>query len=581
VSPGPGRSGLATAAALALAGALLYLPSLRAGLVWDDHEYVLADDGRHLAAALHGDLIGSASPAHGPAGYYRPVAVASYWVVHRAGGAAAHHAVSALLHGLTVGLLFLLLRARLGGAASVAAALSALAWAALPASVETVAWISARYDLLTGLLAVLFLLVPGGTGVRGAVLSGLLFLAGLLSKESFLAVAAVVLADDLAASRSARAAAPRWLAVAAAIAAWMGLRLAFHVPAPRPGPAADLPSNGLALLSSWLERVLHPWPLTVSHPFPAPGGAGALAMAGAGLALAALLALALRRRDLAPAVALLLAPLVPAALAAGRLGEAPDRYLYLPSLGLAWLAAAGLAALRDRSRGAFAAVAAALVAVTLLQAALVLRRLPDWQSDDALFAAAARVDPANPVGAPYLAVAAVRAGRVDEALSLLRRSQESHPDAGRVASVLAWIHLRQGDAPASLAQSRRAVELLPGSPEARMYLSNALHLSGDHRGEVAEAAAALRLSPSYRPARVVHALSRCEVERTAACEEELDAMERQGVVTGADALVLRIQAAVARGDASAADRLARLRQLHPRDPRIPALERAVGGAGAR
>jgi predicted Zn-dependent protease len=173
----------------------------------------------------------------------------------------------------------------------------------------------------------------------------------------------------------------------------------------------------------------------------------------------------------------------------------------------------------------------------------------------------------------------VRAGRVDEALSLLRRSQESHPDAGRVASVLAWIHLRQGDAPAALAQSRRAVALLPGSPEARMYLSNALHLSGDHRGEVAEAAAALRLSPSYRPARVVHALSRCEVERTAACEEELDAMERQGVVTGADALVLRIQAAVARGDASAADRLARLRQLHPRDPRIPALERAIGGAG--
>jgi tetratricopeptide (TPR) repeat protein len=433
--------------------------------------------------------------------------------------------------------------------------------------------ISARYDLLMAPFALLFLLVSAGAGAGRNALSGLTFLAGLLSKETFAAMIPVVAADDWGARRRVRDALPRWLAVAAAVAAWIGLRMAFAIPAMRPAPLADLPRHWLSVLWIYSGRAFWPVPLTVSHPYASAGAAG---LAG-GVSVAALLAaLTLRRRDLAPATALVLAPLVPVALAAGRLGEAPERYFYLPSLGMAWLLAAGLAELRVRHRSAFAAAAAACVLLAVAGAWMVVRRLPDWVSDDALFSAAVRVDPTDPHGTVFQAIAAGRLGRLEEARSLLERSQALHPTSGRLASVHAWVHLRRGDGPAALEQARRATSLLPGSPEARLYLANALHLVGDHAGELVESERALRLSPGWRQARIVRALAVCEVERDVSCEAGLAALEREGLLTGADALVARVEVALARRDLElAASRLGQLRAVRPGDPRIGALTDAL------
>lgn len=568
---------MAVALAVAAAVALAFLPTLRAGLVWDDHLYVLADGGRHLAAALGGDLIASANPAHGASGYYRPVAVATLWVAQQlAPGAALHHATSVLLHAVAAGLLFLLLRRRLGQRATLPAALGALLWALHPANVETVAWVSGRYDLLAGLLAVALLALPWRAGPGRAALHGLLFLAGLLSKEGFLALAPVVVADDLAERRTVREALPRWLALVTAVAAWLGLRAVLRVPAPAPAPLAALPAAWLSVVEVYVARAVAPLPLTISHPF-TPGGPAVLAAGGA--VAGALAALAARGRSLVTPAVLFLAALVPVALAAGRLGEAPDRYLYVPSLGLAWLVAAGLERLRARGpvvgRAALAAAALAVLAALVF----TVRRLPDWSSDVALFDAALRVDPRDPLGNLQRGIAAGRAGRLEEARALLERGREGGPGSARIASALAWVHLRRGDGPAALAEARRAVELAPSHPEARLNLANALHLTGDHAGELDESRRALSLSPRYRQARIVHAFARCEVERSAACEAELDALERDGALSGADALVARVEAALGRGDAAAArERLDRLRRASPGDPRLPRLERAAGRA---
>ena len=118
--------------------------------------------------------------------------------------------------------------------------------------------------------------------------------------------------------------------------------------------------------------------------------------------------------------------------------------------------------------------------------------------------------------------------------------------------------------------------LAPSFPEAR------LHLAGDHRGELDEATRALALSPRYREARIVHPFARCELEREPACEAELDALEGDGSLTGADALAARVEAALARRDlAAAGERLARLRGAYPGDRRVPQLERAAAAQRPR
>jgi tetratricopeptide (TPR) repeat protein len=453
-----------------------------------------------------------------------------------------------------------------------------------------VAWISGRYDLLTGLFAVAALLVPRPARLGRSLLLGLLFLAGLLSKEGFVAVALVLLVDDLAApsatgaGQAAGPAWPRWLAVALAVTTWLALRRLLSIPAIALPPLLELPRDLLSGVAVHLARAVAPWPLSVSHPY-----APTWPLAGAGAAgLLALLGLAWRLRGLATPVALLLAPLVPMSLAAARLGEAPERYLYLPSLGLAWLAGAGLQAAWSRGRAVrTAAVVGAALALTT-SAVTWAGRLPDWRSDATLFGAALRVDPGDALAGLALGSLAAREGRLDEAARLLTAALERDPASARAHATLAWVALRRGEVPAALAHARRAVALAPGYPQARLQLSGALHLSGDHAGELAAAEAALALSPAFREARLTRALARCEVAPDPGCEADLDAMEREGRLSGADALVARAEAAIRRRDPAAArERVERLASAAPADPRLRLLsaaalrlERAPGGGPA-
>ncbi len=578
------RLALAAAPALvALAVVATDLPALGLGFAWDDLPYVrtspaLGGGAGGLLRALRCDLYAFASPPDAPSGYWRPVATLSFWLDSRFGqGPAALHAGSVILQAASAALLVLLLRRRLGGgaAAGVAGALAALLWAVHPASVEAVAWVSCRYDLLATLFALALLLLPWAPGYRRAGLHGLLFLCGLLSKEGFAAMAAVVLADDLAARRPARAAAPRWCAVAVALATWWALRSALHIApmgAPTPG------EGGLRILgafAAYLGRAVAPLPLTISHPAAEAGQAILLAAAGAAVALA-LVALAWKRRDLAPAAALFLAPLVPAGLASGITGQLPERYLHLPSAGLAWLLAAGIAAALRRAPASGRALAASTAVLALGSMAAVRARLPAWEDDASLFASAAAVDPGDPLANLYLGIAAGRAGRLDESQRRLALAASRAPRSARAANALAWARLRSGDAAGALAEAGRAVALSPAWPEARLNLASAHHLAGEHAAELTEASRAVALSPGFREARITRALARCELERSAACEADLASMEAEGVLGGADALVAGVEAALRRGDGPLARaRLGRLREVAPSDPRLPVLERAL------
>src|ERR1041384_4874106 len=210
-------------AALALCSVAAYLPAISSGWVWDDVNLVqpspaLRDlDGLRQAVAT--DLYRQAAPRLEASPYWRPLALASYWLDTRLGAAPrALHIGNIVLHGLATALLALvLLHRRRQGEGVAGPVLAAAWWAFHPDNVETVAWISCRYELLSGVAVLGLLALPWRPGLRRAALHGVLFLAGLLSKDGFGAMLVVVAAIDWADHRAPAAAGPRWAAVGAAV----------------------------------------------------------------------------------------------------------------------------------------------------------------------------------------------------------------------------------------------------------------------------------------------------------------------------------------------------------------------------
>jgi len=509
--------------ALALCAAAAYLPAVSSGWIWDDVNLVepspaLQDLGG-LRRAVATDLYRQAAPRLEASPYWRPLALASYWLDTRLGAAPRSlHIGNIILHGLATALLTLVvLRRRRDGAGLAGPALAAAWWAFHPDHVETVAWISCRYELLSGVALLGLLALPWRPGIRQAALHGLVFLAGLLSKDGFGAMLAVVAAMDWAAHRSPAVAAPRWVAVGLAVATWWTARAALGLPGFDLPPLHVLPGVFLDATRIYILRALVPRPLTIGHSY-APGGALGIAIGGA--VVVALVAAAVRRRRLAVPVAVLLAGLVPAAVAMAKFGQVPERYFYLPSIGLALLIG-DLVAVSLRSPRWLVrwSVPGVVGLATLLGLVRLEARLPDWRSDDALFAAALQVNPEDADANLSLGIAAGRRGDWDEARRTLVIAQRTDPHSGRIATALAWALLRSGDVAGALAQAERATTLPPYPPDAWYYLALARHQTGDHAGELAAIDRLLQLSPDYPRGRGSRVFAACEASGGSRCVE--------------------------------------------------------------
>lgn len=509
--------------ALGLCGSVAYLPAVRSGWVWDDVNLVqpspALEDLGGLRRAVASDLYRQAAPRLEASPYWRPLALASFWLDTRMGAPPrALHVGNVVLHGLATALLGLLLLRRRTDGGSVAGPVLATAWWAFhPDNVETVAWISCRYELLCGVALLGLLALPWRPGVRRAALHGLLVLAGLLAKDGFGAVLVVVAAMDWAEHRGPAAAAPRWIAIGVAVAAWWAARAALGLAGFDLPPLHVLPAVFLDAVRIYVVRAIVPPVLTVGHPY-APGGALGIAVGGA--VVVALVTAAAWRRRLAVPIAVILAGLVPAAVAIAKFAQVPERYFYAPSIGLAVLVGDLVAAcLRSRRwlvrRAAPVAVGLA-IGVGLVRLEL---RLPDWRSDEAIFAAALTVDPEDAAANLNLGIAAGRRGDWGAARTALELAQRTEPRSGRVATALAWALLRSGDVAGGIAQAERATTLPPYQPDAWYYLALARHQAGDHAGELAAIERLLALSPAYPRARGARAFAACEASGGSRCVE--------------------------------------------------------------
>jgi len=181
---------------VAVAYAIAYLPVLDAGFIWDDPDYVIHNDTLRSSEGLWRMWF-----EFGAIPQYYPLVHTTFWVEYQLWGLSplGYHLVNWLLHGTNAILLFFLLR-RLGLSW---AGLAAFVFLVHPVHVESVAWITERKNVLSGMFYLSAWLVwtryerSGSDGQRRS--TGLwfgmfaLFVCGLFSKTVTATLPAAIL----------------------------------------------------------------------------------------------------------------------------------------------------------------------------------------------------------------------------------------------------------------------------------------------------------------------------------------------------------------------------------------------------
>ena len=425
---------------------LVYLSATRYSLVYDDHEQ-LEMNPRLTAWSYVPAYFGTHLWAHAPlqaANYYRPLSLLFFRVEYALLGppAAVWHFASLAVHLGAIVSLFFLVQHMVGSfhAAFVAGALFALH----PIQTETVVWISSGPDILATIFLILSLYFYRVRKGPISLVSVLFAALAVFTKESGMAAPALIFAYEWINSRFKNAvlaifpyAVVGLLYIAARINAIGSATSAL-------APDMSIMSTILTIPKVLAVYALHlVWParLSPSYEVAVESRVWPLLLAVAGLT--GLLWL-LRRSSAnvrfgAAWVAITLAP----SLGLGYLTRSDfthDRYLYLPSVGLAIMAAVWSTRIR------FALPQRALAGALALAFCFGIRQyLPVWESDITLFARAVERAPHNPYVKNNLADAYLKANRPAEAFPLLKRAIELKPDYGLLYYNMARYYRMIGD----------------------------------------------------------------------------------------------------------------------------------------
>jgi tetratricopeptide (TPR) repeat protein len=565
---------------LALGGLVLaaYSNSFQAALVFDNASAIGEDPRIRGATTENIESILKGRYWYGNSGraattpWYRPLTTFSYLVNYAVLGngprPAGYHWVNLALHEVNVALVYAMGVLILGGAAP-AWALAAL-WGLHPLLTEAVTNIVGRADLLAafGVLAGLLCHVKGASAAgrrRVAWLAGLAAAqaVGLFSKENAAVLPGIMLLYDLTWPERAtwRRRAVAYAAVALPIVAYLYLRSGLHM-----HMVIEYTENPLVSAGFWTARLtaikvigkylwLFVWParLSADYTYNSVSLFGwrvwnwedakaivALAVCLGAALLAVLLAVRWRRtgKPLLFFLVFFFVALSPTSNLIVLVGSTmAERFMYLPSVGLAGCVVAAVCALGQRrfpKRPAAARVGwAALGLVCLALTARTYARNFDWQDERSLWASTVEVCPGSarahyslglalerlPYGLPEAIAqyqAAVRIepdfaeahnnlgnalaqtpGRLPEAIAEYQAALRIRPDLAAVHYNLANTLARMpGRLPEAIAEYQATLKIRPDDADAHDALANALAQTPGRLAEaIAEYRAALRIEP--------------------------------------------------------------------------------------
>lgn len=448
---------------------------------------------------------------------YRPLLMLSFFLHRITTGLRAPpmHAANILLHAVVCILLFFILRRRMDTAAAAAAA---MIFAVLPVHTEAVSSLTGRSELLSAVLILgswmLLEADPGGAARSGTgkLWGGAsLFLAALLTKEHAILLPALLAMSDWAfhsrhpLSRDRRKV--HMLLLACAVG-YLALRFLLLSRAIHAGESYFKGTTGIVtLLTASKFAVLHYlWPslsgsglcADYSRPLIPDCGLGDMAAWLCLAGLAALLAVSvhafLRKRSswafwiLAPGVFLL--PTSHLLMPIDTLGA--ERFLYLPTMGLAAIMGQAYAAASTRARKTSMLLACALLC---WYGQRTISRNQAWASDVDFYRAAVACNPVSAKAHTALGGSLIVNGRIGEGEYHLSKAiglnpKLSHPHYNRAR--LAW---ERRDFKGAHEHLGRCLELNPGSPDAWVLMAVTL----ENLGRQEEAAAALAKALGLRP----------------------------------------------------------------------------------
>jgi len=520
--------------------------------VWDDD--LLTVHNPYLrswwgAATLVSTDIWTASGKAEPSSFYRPLPMLSYLVDARLFGASAlaFHAVNVALHALNASLLFVFLRSRRLSRGLVLPLATTLLFALAPIAVEAVAWISGRFDLLGTSFVLAALLTNRRAGAHAAACTTLLLALALLCKESFALGAAIVLLDDaLVLRRRFRSELGKYLAFAAAVAAYLVARRVVGVMsiAALTGTGVHALAESFAfVLATYLRALVDPGildPFRPYEPFEWLGTGAVLSLVGLTAAGLGFMVRRARRSEASDprvgAIALgmgwLILGFLPVTPTGPNLEMVGDRYAYFPLLGvfIAGCATCSLvfeAALRhaapERQLAARLTIAASLAALALLgtEALRTEARLVDWRDERSLFRASLRDDPGNAYALYSLGFLEAQEGDFAGAETDLGRSLARKPDAWRALNALCYVRMHEHHLQSAERLCRESLTRNAANPRAWINLASVY--VNDHDWDAGREAAsrAMILKPAAAEPHYLHAVCLANLGDLAGAREDL------------------------------------------------------------
>ena len=456
--------------------------------------------------------------------YYRPMMTLGYLVCYRLFGMRAYgfHLVSLLLHVIIVCLVFVLAERLTGD--RVWAFVAGLFFALHPIHTESVAWIAAVTDLeltffylLTFGLFLAMARPEGGRSEPMLAAMGGTFLFSLLSKEQAMTLPALATVyEHFYRPDRSETSTPQKLARYGVLwligLAYVLFRIHFFgAVAPHESftqlPWQQIALSGIALVGQYVGKLL--WPVRlcafyVFHPSKSLFDLGVLAGLLVLLALAALFLVCWRSRDpnvrfASFSIVWFFATLAPVLNARWLVANVfTERYLYLPSVGMAWVVGLGASRLWSRARLRPArqqALVLAGVVLCGLCAVRIVTRNRDWNNDIVLYNQTLELSPdayliLNNLGTVYW-----QQGNLDKAESTWRRVLSMNPNHADVLNNLGLLASRRHQYEEAVGFFQRAILARPNLGDPHLNLAETYMKMGQTAPAEAQLRAAVALSP--------------------------------------------------------------------------------------